>query len=315
MGRKRRRSAPTLSGVLLLDKPVGPTSFDMVARARRALNEARIGHGGTLDPFASGLLPLFVGHATPFGQFIANGEKVYEATVQFGTETDSCDLKGEVVSTSELVDFTVAELQLVADGFVGEIEQTPPIYSAVKVNGRRLYEYARRGEAVEIPSRRVQVRTFEVLSAGRSEAEIRVTCGKGTYIRSIARDLARAAGTTAHLTQLRRLQVGGAQVADAVDEQGLTELGPLDECRAWIPLEQALEHLPAWKLDAELTRRVGFGQRISLDDANAEDWKDGEVRRAVSVEGNLLAVVERDGDRVRVVRGVATPSAEADSPH
>lgn len=213
-----------MSGLLLVDKPAGVTSHDVVDVARRAYRERSIGHLGTLDPFATGLLVLLLGRATRLATFIVHEPKVYEAVIRFGSETDTDDCTGGITRTAvlpprDLVLRGIAEL-------TGELDQVPPVYSAKKVAGRRSYDVARAGEAVTLAPARVVVHGWEVTALSADLLGAVITCGAGTYIRSLARDLGRLAGSAAHLEQLRRTRSGEFDVTDAV---------PLAELRSQSP--------------------------------------------------------------------------------
>lgn len=205
---------PPRSGVLAIDKPAGWTSFDVVAVARRTLGIRRVGHGGTLDPAATGLLPILVGDATKFTERLHTAPKVYLALVRFGTETDTDDREGKVTRTSPAPPRGDAEAAL--DGFRGVISQIPPDYAAVKVGGRPAYARARAGETLTLAAREVQVHRLDVTRwSTETDLGLLVVCSSGTYVRSLARDLGRATGSAAHLAGLRRLAVGALEVGDA----------------------------------------------------------------------------------------------------
>jgi tRNA pseudouridine55 synthase len=276
-------------GVLPIDKPAGVTSHDVVNVARRALGESRIGHAGTLDPFATGLLVLLVGSATRLLPHVSGDPKVYEATIRFGTETDTEDLLGTPTTaapppTRAAVDAAIATL-------VGELDQIPPAYSAKRVGGRRAYDLAREGAAVTLAPARVRVDAWEVLACrgaddAVAELDVRITCGGGTYIRSLARDLARAAGSAAHLASLRRLRSGAFDVADA------DSLDALRAGQARVqPALAALPHLAVQSLTSVDLRRVTSG--IAVEAAVAGDW----AALTSESSGELVALAERAGDR------------------
>ena len=205
------------AGVFLIDKPVGPTSFRLVQQVRRALGIKKVGHAGTLDPFASGLLILCAGRpATRIIDQLMGGDKIYEATLKLGVETDTQDLEGEVVAERPVGELSRAAVEECLAGFVGEGMQTPPRYSALKHKGKPLYYYARKGIEVVKPPRPIIIRELELLDLGPDRIEIRVLCGKGTYVRTLAADIGTALGCGAHLTALRRLQSGMFSVKDAL---------------------------------------------------------------------------------------------------
>jgi tRNA pseudouridine55 synthase len=274
--------------VLLVDKPVGPTSHDAVARARRALRPRRIGHTGTLDPFASGLLVLLVGQATRLLPYVNGEPKVYDATIRFGAETETDDLTGAVARTAPAPD--PADLDAAIAQLTGDIDQVPPAYSAKQVDGERAYAAARRGAPIELAPVRVRVDSWVRRAWRDAEQELDVTiaCGSGTYIRSLARDLGRLTGSAAHLSALRRTHAGRFAVADAVP---LAELTP-----EHAPVMGALDALQpiAVRLagDADI-RRVVQGQTLSA----GEDplYADGTRAAVVDDDRNVVAVAERIG--------------------
>ena len=279
----------TIEGVLLVDKPAGVTSHDVVNAARRALGEQRIGHGGTLDPFATGLLVLLVGRATRLLPHVAGDPKVYDATIRFGAETDTEDVGGRLVRESGLPTRAAVEAHIPA--LTGELDQVPPAYSAKRVGGKRAYDLARAGVEVELAAARVRVDAWEVLAwRGQddavSECDVRITCGGGTYIRSLARDLGRLAGSGAHLTALRRVRSGAFDVADAVS---------LDALRAGQgtvrPALDAVPHLPVQRLDQVDVRRATSGIAVAAT-------VDGTWAALVGDDsGALVALAERRDDR------------------
>jgi tRNA pseudouridine55 synthase len=285
--------------VLLLDKPVGPTSFDCVAAARRAFRERRIGHAGTLDPLASGLLIICVGAATRLVPYLMEGEKRYRASIRLGRETASGDLDGETVTIHEPSVVAAVGDAEVADGIralTGRIRQRPPVFSAVKVDGKPLYARARAGEAVEAPERVVDVHRFVLLERMGDTLDVEVDCGKGTYIRSLAIDLGRALGVGAHLTALRRLRSGPFEVGEAVT---------LDDLRT---APDRVPTLRPWDAMAGASRRVvepGLEAELRQGKAPVVDWGPGfHVAATPSLE--LVALVEVDETgRVRVLRGFA----------
>ncbi|AHG90727.1 tRNA pseudouridine synthase B [Gemmatirosa kalamazoonensis] len=276
-------------GVVLVDKPAGVTSHDVVNVARRALGESRIGHAGTLDPFATGLLVLLVGSATRLLPHVSGDPKVYEAAIQFGAETDTEDLHGTVVRQAPLPGRAAIEAAL--PSLTGELDQTPPAYSAKRIGGRRAYDLAREGAAVTLAPARVRVDRWEILAWRGDESAVagcdaRVTCGGGTYIRSLARDLGRAVASAAHLTALRRTHSGAFDVSDA------DSLDALREGRARVrPALDALPHLPVQALSDVDLRRATSGIAV---DARV----DGSWAALTSEATDMLAVLaERAGDR------------------
>ena len=289
-----------MNGVLPVDKPAGPTSHDVVAAARRALDTRRIGHTGTLDPFATGLLLLCVGPSTKLAQYISGLDKVYEAVARLGTATDTLDATGEVVAeTDAWASLDEAAVRAAFERQQGTVRQTPPAYSAKRVGGRKAYELARSGQAVELAPVEVTIHALEVESVDGADVHFRMRCSSGTYVRAVARDAGETLGVGAHLTALRRTAVGRHEVADAVGFDALTAAeadgsgsGTAEAVETVLltPL-QALAHLPRVEVDAEQARRVGHGQRLELA---AET---GLV--ALAEGGELRAVAESDGRFVR----------------
>ncbi len=212
-----------MSGFIIVNKPTGATSFSMVSLVRRLTGVRRVGHAGTLDPLASGVLPVAVGHATRFIEYLDDELKTYRARVRFGIETDTYDAEGEVTAESDPSGVTAERIVAALVAFTGDIEQTPPRYSALKVAGKPLYRYAREGADVVVASRVVHVHAVVLESYADGVARIEVRCGKGTYIRSIAHDLGRALGCGAHLAALERTSTGGFDIGDAWTPERLAE--------------------------------------------------------------------------------------------
>ncbi|MCE9601734.1 MAG: tRNA pseudouridine(55) synthase TruB [Gemmatimonadetes bacterium] len=296
----KRRTTGTVDGLLLVDKPAGVSSHDVVNVARRALGEKRIGHGGTLDPFATGLLVIVVGRATRLLPHMPGEPKVYEATIRFGSETDTEDLDGAVVLERPLP--PRAALLAALPALTGSVEQVPPAYSAKRIDGQRAYDLARAGEPVELKPVRIRVHRWEILSlkgpdgqglgptaapdAPVQEARVRITCGGGTYIRSLARDLARSVGSAAHLTQLRRTRSGAFRVEDALTTEDLLA--------GRAKVRPALDALPGVAVQAltddEIARIVrGIDVPAQVEGA----W--GAL--TTSGTGLLVALAERRADR------------------
>ena len=235
-------------GVVAVDKPEGWTSFDVVAVARGVYGVRRVGHGGTLDPLATGVLPVLVGPATRFADRLHTAPKVYAATVRFGAETATDDREGAVTRTAAPPDRAAVTEALAA--FRGEILQRPPSFAAVKVGGRRAYDRARAGEQFELAARRVQVYRLEMTTWNDADAGLLLVCSSGTYVRAIARDLGRACGSAAHLVSLRRLAVGALDATSAVPIDRLRTLGREDAVALLRPADDRLLALDARYLEA-----------------------------------------------------------------
>lgn len=292
---------PRPPGVLLADKPAGPTSHDVVQRVRSLLETRSVGHAGTLDPFATGLLILCAGSATRLVEYLHLLDKRYEALLRLGRETDTHDRDGETASTSEAWrEVTAGRLERALDSFTGRVRQRPPAFSAKKVDGRRAHRAARAGEEVELPEEEVRVERLELLAWDPPDARIRAEVGTGTYVRALARDLGRELGCGAHLRGLRRTAVGPFEVGDAAPPSALE--GDMVPTSAWLAPAEALAWLPSRHLGAEEARRVGHGSRVPegrIDapaiDGGAED--PGGLPVALVREGRLVAVAERiDGE-------------------
>lgn len=233
-----------MDGVLVIDKPAGITSHDVVNRVRRILKTKRVGHTGTLDPFATGVLVLLVGKATRLAQFVDKAAKEYIAEIRFGFATDTGDLTGNPLGKEVEVNFPVEDLENALAKFRGEIEQLPPMYSAKKIEGKKLYELARKGKVVERKSFRANIDELELRNAdleGERKASIRVVCSAGTYIRTLAEDIGKELGVGAHLTALRRTAAGEFQTKAAIDLEELVEMDKPE--RSLLPVESIASHL------------------------------------------------------------------------
>ncbi len=274
-----------MHGILLIDKPAGVTSFDVVRRGRRALKMKKIGHLGTLDPFATGLLPLCLGEATKLVPFLMPGPKTYRATLRLGVATDTQDLTGQVVAESAALP-EGGEIEQAAVQFIGEIEQVPPMHSALHHQGQRLYRLARRGQKVEVAPRRVTIYRLKVEEIALPRVTITVKCSQGTYIRTLAADLGAALGCGAHLTALRRLEVGPFEVAEALELEALEAASQEEIFVRIIPLASCLPDLRPVEVGPEEAARLRQGQALAWA---AEDFQtDANVR--VLAGGELLAV-------------------------
>ncbi|QNB11664.1 tRNA pseudouridine(55) synthase TruB [Paraburkholderia tropica] len=254
-----------LDGVLLLDKPLGLSSNDALIRAKRLYRVKKAGHTGTLDPLATGLLPLCFGEATKFSQDLLEADKTYEATLRLGIRTTTGDAEGEAAETREVNCDEVA-VRAAMTKFVGDIVQVPPMYSALKRDGKPLYEYARAGQTVEREGREVTILALDMLVCSLPDVTFRVTCSKGTYVRTLAEDIGEALGCGAHLVMLRRTGVGALTLDHAVTLDALTAA---DEPQrdTWLqPVDALLSTFPALTLNADAARRFTHGQRLPLNE-------------------------------------------------
>lgn len=276
------RTTSRVEGLLLVDKPIGMTSHDVVATARRSLGVRRIGHTGTLDPFASGLLVLLVGQATRLARFVQDQPKVYEATIAFGAETDTDDLSGSVIRrahlpSSEAIDAGIQALS-------GTIGQIPPAYSAKRVAGQRAYAAARAGAPLLLPAFDVTVHEWQIRSRSPDSLDVTISCDGGTYIRALARDLGRLTLSAAHLTSLRRIRSGAFDVANACTVQEVRS-GPPDLSAP----RSAIPQMPVRILSDVEAQRVRYGQAIT-------SHSHAPLVALVDVAGELLGVGERQND-------------------
>ncbi|MEI6643350.1 MAG: tRNA pseudouridine(55) synthase TruB [Novosphingobium sp.] len=302
------------SGWIILDKPLGLGSTQAVAAVKRNLREAglgkpRVGHGGTLDPLATGVLPIAVGEATKLAGRMLDASKEYEFTLQFGRETDTLDLEGRVIATSNCQPGFGALEKVIEDHFTGVIEQVPPAYSALMIDGQRAYDRARAGEQVDMPTRTVTIHGWEYVAEGfagewdasEQYATLRVRVSKGTYIRSLARDIAHALGTVGHVTILRRLRAGPFGLPQAISLDKLNDVGkgaPLEH--VLLPLEAGLVDIPALDLSPEQTRAVRQGRVLDgLPHTDGLYW--------VRSGGTPVALVELSGSVLTVARGFNLP--------
>jgi tRNA pseudouridine55 synthase len=295
-----------IHGILLLDKPLGESSNQALQNARRLVGAAKGGHTGSLDPLATGLLPLCFGEATKLAGWLLGSHKAYEAECLLGVTTTTADTEGDIVDTRPVPDLDDATIEAALATFRGRIVQVPPVYSAIKQDGERLYVRARRGEAVEVPPREVDIFRLEVIERVGDRLRLHVECGSGTYIRSLAVDLGELLGCGAHLTALRRLWVDPFRQPRMVTLEQLQEAaakGP-DALESWVlPVEAGLSHLPQVRLDAEGTRVFGFGQPVPA----GIDAVPGRCS-VRGLDGHLMALAEVGEDgMLRVFRGLNLP--------
>jgi len=297
------------SGLLLVDKPRGVTSHDVVARARRLLGTRKVGHAGTLDPMATGLLLLGVDSSTRLLTYLVGLDKEYTATIRLGEATDTDDAEGDIVETQSASEVTDAAIATGVARLTGPIEQVPSTFSAIKVDGRRAYDRARAGEEVDLKARPVVIRAFDVLDVRRDAAtvdvDVRVVCSSGTYIRALARDLGRDLGAGGHLTALRRTEVGPFSVADGVtlpDPRSDPDAAAAFDGDAALldPADVASRLFPVLRLDLDAARDLVHGKRVEVD------APDADIVAALTPDGRLAALVELRRGRARVLLGLPT---------
>ena len=292
-------------GFLNCHKPPGMTSRDLVNVVQRRVRPAKVGHAGTLDPSAEGVLVLGVGPAVRLISYVQQQPKTYRGRFRLGAWSPSGDLEEALTEHPELPTPTRDQLDRAATALVGEIEQVPPAYSAIHVDGRRAYERVRRGESVQMPSRRVSIHSLQVTAYEPPEFELQITCGSGTYIRTLGIDLATAAGSTAVMTHLVRTAVGPFESSDAVGLQRLqtAPIGPLLR-----PAAEGAGHLPRVQIDAEQSRRLGHGLAIEAAESGAGQRADGAEAAAIDDRGHLRAILRARGDSWRPAKVLPVPA-------
>ena len=290
-----------LHGWIILDKPVGLGSTQAVGAVKRALRDAgepktKVGHGGTLDPLASGVLPIALGEATKLAGRMLDATKAYDFTIKFGAETDTLDAEGEVIATSDIIP-TREEVEAVLPRFTGRIEQVPPAYSALKVDGKRAYDLARKGEEVALKPRAVTVHALHASGHSEGQVTLSATVSKGTYIRSLARDIALALGSRGHVIMLRRTKAGPFTLAQAISLDFLADTAKARALtRTVLPLEAGLDDIPALPVTPDQARLLRHGQMLFGTPAPPGLHLAREAATPV-------ALVESDGTTIKVVRG------------
>ena len=275
-----------MNGVLVVDKPKGPTSSDVVQIVRRALKVKKAGHTGTLDPMATGVLPLCLGDATRIAQVLTDGNKAYDATLKLGVTTDTLDAEGAVLQTRAVPALTRERLEQVFAAFRGELKQTPPMYSAIKKDGKRLYELARAGEEVEREARAVTVFSLTLNDFTSDELKLSVACSKGFFVRTLAADIGEALGCGAHLTALRRTQSGPFAIARAIPLQEIVDKGAEAVAGKLASLDESLAFLPEVKTNEAEADRVKHGGVVEVA------RPDEAMVRVTGPTGEVLALAE-----------------------
>ncbi len=293
---------PTIHGWLILDKPLGLTSTQAIGRCRRLLNGKKVGHGGTLDPLATGVLPLAFGEATKLIPYVMDGEKEYEFTLRWGERRTTDDAEGEVIEQSNTRP-TEQEIHAALPALIGLIQQKPPAFSAIKVQGERAYDLARSGETVDLAPREVLIKQIDLLSTPDSDhTTFRVSCGKGVYIRSLARDLAASLGTCGHVSALRRTKVGPFNIQNAVSIQELDRSTAENSASTHLlPLKAALEGIPTLSLSPTEANSLRQGQKILIRPHHG-DLFDANLIFA-EFERTPVALLEAVQGEFRILRG------------
>ncbi|CAM8302239.1 tRNA pseudouridine(55) synthase TruB [Candidatus Methylopumilus universalis] len=284
---QKKSTKREIDGVFLLNKPLGFSSNQALKKIQWLLNAKKAGHTGTLDPMASGLLPICLGEATKFSNRLLNANKTYIATVQLGVTTTTGDQEGEVISEKEAV-FNEAQVKETLQKFVGDITQIPPMYSALKFEGRPLYEYARQGIEIERKSRQITIYDIGLMEFQGSVMTIEVSCSKGTYIRTLAEDIGHALGCGAHLKGLERTQTGNFQLSEALTIEALEDMDSISREKVLLPIDALLEGLPSIELTSAETELIKKGQSIDFISKNEEEL------RLYSVSGQFVGVGQPD---------------------
>ncbi|CAO3356001.1 tRNA pseudouridine(55) synthase TruB [Azospirillum sp. A26] len=306
----RKRKGTPIHGWVVLDKPEGMTSTQALSKVRRLLNAEKAGHGGTLDPLATGILPIALGEATKTVSYAMDGAKTYRFSIRWGERTSTDDREGEVIARSDHRPAT-DEIRAALPAFLGEIQQVPPQFCAIKIDGERAYDIAREGDAVDLAARTVRIDRFELVEEPDADhAVFEVDCGKGTYVRSLARDLSEALGTVGHVGLLRRLRVGSFTLDRAIslDELAAMEQGAAVE-RLLLPIETALDDIPALALTEAEAHRLRHGQTVALltrQDRErlmaVQGAEGGDCTVIALFGGTPVALARVEGAEVRPVR-------------
>ena len=285
-----------MNGIIIIDKPQEWTSNDVVSRLRRVFNTRRIGHGGTLDPMATGVLPVFVGRATRGVEFFEHAEKVYETTIRFGLTTDTEDITGKTLTECE-VSLKREDLETVLPRFRGDILQVPPMYSAIKVNGQKLYDLARKGREVERQPRPITIHELELLEFDGNEARLRVRCSKGTYIRTLCKDIGEALGCGGCMAALRRVQAGEYTLEGSIPLRQLLDISERGEDVEHLlrPVDTMFASHPALTLTEKQARLVKNGGAFSASCADG-------TYRVYAPDGEFLALCKAEGGRVSTIK-------------
>ena len=298
-------------GIVLVDKNQDETSFDVVRRVRKALKVKKAGHAGTLDPFATGLLIVLLGQGTKLSPYLMSREKKYRATLRLGIETDTYDPTGSILEKRPVPEFDLDTIREAALGFIGEAEQLPPIFSAVRYRGKHAYEFARKGIKPELKKRKVTIRALEIISADLPEVTMEVTCSSGTYIRSLAADLGEKLGPGAYLKALRRLSIGPFHIQDALNLEkiGFGQIGKVLQDKI-ISLRDAIPHLTEVQVDEILAQKIRNGYRPQWEALKGKAPLKGIHENEIKLveDRTLVAIMkvpkrtEHDGEGLEILR-------------
>jgi tRNA pseudouridine55 synthase len=282
-------------GFVIIDKPENMTSARVVSQVKRTLDAKKVGHAGTLDPFATGVMICVVNRATRLARFFLGGDKKYQALLHLGMETDTQDATGQVVSESRVPDFSEADIQKVMRSFTGTIQQVPPIYSALKHKGVPLYKHARRGNPIQKPARQVVILALHLTDINLPDIRFEVTCSAGTYIRTLGADIGKKLGCGGHLKALRRMESGGFSLADALTLEAFEQRAAHEPfSRFSVGMTEALKTMPEWTADRHLKDKIVNGVPLTQKDmAMTESAETGAFTKIVDADRNLLAVIEQ----------------------
>lgn len=296
---------PQLDGALVIDKPDGSTSAGVVAKVKRITGAKKVGHTGTLDPFATGVLVCCLNQSTRLAKFLLKEKKAYEAVLQLGVETDTQDSTGKVIGEQRVPDYTHDRIRIVFNRFLGEIQQQPPAFSALKHNGRPLYTFARKGQPVHKPPRPIKIYQLKILTVALPEIRFEVTCSAGTYVRTLCADIGRQLGCGGHLKTLRRLSSGGLSVNRALTLEDLEQLCRTDMLTTHlIPMAQLVGRIPVFEADDPLVRALTHGRpmtsaEVPLDFVASIHTAWANHVQVVDKKGRLIAILEYRKERAR----------------
>ena len=295
----KHTKADDVDGWLIIDKPQGMTSTQVVGKTRYLLHANKNGHTGTLDPFATGVLPIAFGEATKLVPYVTDGKKEYEFVVKWGEQTSTDDIEGEVVATSDKIP-NHAEIVAAIPHFIGKIKQIPPIYSAIKINGQQAYKLARKGQNVDMPEREIEIYALELLEEYADSAKFRVECSKGTYVRTLGHDLAIFLGTVGHLTELRRTKCGNFSLEHKILLDSLEKMEYVDKRRkSLLPMETSLRDIAEIAVSAEDAIKLSHGQGLSPK--NYANFPQGSTLKAM-FDDCLIALVRIDEHKISPIR-------------
>ena len=295
----KHNKADNVDGWLIIDKPKGMGSTQVVGKTRYLLHANKNGHTGTLDPFATGVLPIAFGEATKLVPFVTDGEKEYEFVVKWGEQTATDDTEGEIIARAEKIP-THEEILAVLPQFIGKITQIPPIYSAIKINGQQAYKLARKGKAVEMPARQVEIYDLQLLESYADSAKFKVKCSKGTYVRTLGKNMAEKLGTVGHLIELRRTKCGNFDLKSKILLDSLEKIEYVNERRKLLlPLETSLRDIAEIAVSAEDAMKLSMGQSLPADDYGVSAT---EKPVAAMLHNCLIALVRIDEHKISPVR-------------